>query len=214
VSVSSQPKNIGFVGSNTYDKLGTAGTVTVPAGTAAGDTLLLFESHASTTISATPPAGWTQVRTTSTSNLTSTVYERSATAGDAGSNVTVTFSGSVKAEVVVADYSNVAASPIESVNSSTATSTSTHTTPQLSGLTNGSWVVTFWTDKSTTTTQWSPPAGVTKRADVYGAGGGAVSALLADTGGGVSGSYPSQTATTNASSGSAAQYAIALTPAP
>jgi hypothetical protein len=213
VSPSLPAKNIGFVGSSTYDANGTSGTVTIPAATQAGDALLLFESHASTSLTASAPAGWTLVGSTSTGNLRSAVFEKTATAADASSPVTVTFSGTVKAEVMVADYTNTAGSPIETAVSSTAASTATHTTPAVSGLTAGTWVVSFWTDKSTTTSSWTPPAGVTQRAVVYGTSGGAISALLADSGAGVSGSYPGQTATTNVTSGSAAQWTIALTPA-
>jgi hypothetical protein len=213
VSPSLPNQNIGFVGADTYDNSGTKGTVTVPAATSAGDALLLFESHASTAIAASAPAGWTAVGTTSYSNVTSTVYKKTATSSDGGSSVAVNFSGTVKAEVTVAAYHNVStSSPIEAALSSTAGTTATHTTPAVSGLTDGSWVVSFWTDKSTTTSAWTPPAAVTKRADVYGTSGGAISALLADSGNGVSGSYAAQTATTNATSGSAAQWSIALTP--
>jgi hypothetical protein len=152
------------------------------------------------------------VGSTSNSNLRSAVYEKTATASDASSSVTVGFSAAVKAEVTVADYTNTSGSPIEAELSSVGANTSTHTTPAVSGLTSGSWVVSFWTDKSTTTSSWTPPAGVTQRSAVYGSGSAAVSALLADSGSGVSGSYPGQTATTNATSGSAAQWTIALTP--
>jgi PKD repeat protein len=213
VSPSAPAKNIGFVGASTYDNSGTSGTVTVPAAASAGDTLLLYESHASTSITAAAPTGWTLVGSTSFSNLRSAVYEKTATAADASSPVTVNFSAAVKASVTLADYTNTANSPIEAEVSSTAASTSTHTTPSVSGLSAGSWVVSFWTDKSTTTKTWTPPGSVTQRSVVYGSGTAAVSALLADSGAGVSGNYAGQTATTDASSGSAAQWTVALSPA-
>jgi PKD repeat protein len=208
--------NIGFVGADKFDGSAKSGTVTIPAATASGDTLLLFASEALTTQTPSAPAGWTQVgTTTTTSNLSSAVFERSATASDHGTPVTVTFgANTVKGSVMVADYSNVSATPIEAQASATATSTKNHVAPALSGLTAGTWVVSWWTDKSTTTTTWTPPASVTKRLDVYGTSGGAVSALLADSNAGVSGSYPAQTATTDVTSGSAAQWSIALRPTP
>jgi PKD repeat protein len=214
VTPSLPTQNIGFVGANTYDNSGASGSVTIPAATSSGDTLLLFESHNSTSVTATAPAGWTQVgTTTSASNLRSAVYEKTATGADAGSSATVTFSASVKAQLTVADYKNVSTTPIEAAQSNTSGAGTSHTTPAISGLTAGTWVLSFWTDKSTTTTAWTPPAGVTKRSDVYGTAGGAVSALLADSGTGVSGSYPAQTATTNVSSGSSVQWTVALAPA-
>jgi hypothetical protein len=112
----------------------------------------------------------------------------------------------------LSDYSN-AALPVEASQSATSTGTS-HVTPPLGGLNAGSWVVSYWTDKSSTTTDWTPPAGVTQRSEIVGAGAGADGGLLADSGGPVSGSYAGQTATSNASSGSAAQWSIALNVAP
>jgi PKD repeat protein len=217
VTVAAGAHNIGFVGANKYDGVGTSGTVNVPNGTAAGDTLLVFASEASTAQSPATPSGYTQVGTkTSTSNLSSAVYEKTATAADVNGSVTVTFGGSsVKGSVVIADYSNVSNStPIEAQANATSTNTNTHTAPALSGLTAGTWVVSYFTDKSTTTTAWTTPASETKRIDAYGTSGGAISALVADSGAAVSGNYPAQTATSNAAtpSGSAAQWSIALTP--
>jgi PKD repeat protein len=213
VTVSPPVQNIGFVGFSSYDASGTSGSVKVPAGASAGDTLLLFESHASTSITAAAPAGWTLIGSTSKSNLRSAVYEKTAVAGDANSSVAVTFSASVKAEVTLADYTNTAAAAIETALSSTATATDTHVTPAVSGLSTGSWVVSFWTDKSTTTTAWTAPGSVTVRQSAHGTASAAVSDLLADSNAGVSGSYGAQSATSNQTSGSAAQWTIALAPA-
>jgi hypothetical protein len=215
VAPSAPGQNISFIGANATDAAGTvsSASVTVPAAVNAGDTLLLFESHNSTTATTTTPAGWTKVGGTSTSNLTSSVFEKTAVAGDAGSTVAVGLSAAAKEQVTVAAYHNVSTSaPIETSQSSTSLSTTSHTAPALSGLTAGSLVVNFWADKSTTTSAWAPPGTVTKRSEVYGSGGGATSALIADSGAGVTGSYGAQTATTNATSGSAAQWSIALTP--
>jgi PKD repeat protein len=212
VTVSQAGPAIGFVGSNAIDGAGATEQVTVPAAASAGDALLLFESHASTTATTTAPSGWTLVGTTAKSNLTTDVYERVAAAADPGSAVTVTYSVAVPASLMVADYTNTAAVPIETSASGTSTGTS-HITPALAGLSAGSWVVTWWSDKSTTTKTWTAPAAVVQRAAVFGTGSGADSALLADSAGPVSGSYAAQTATSSASSGSAAQWAVALAPA-
>ena len=212
VNVSGPVQNIGFGGTNTFDGTSTGPSVSVPNSTAIGDTLLLFASYASTSITATTPSGWTLVGTKTGSNLTSLVYEKSATAGDLGSSVPVALSGSVKASLTIADYANAAASPIETSASATSTGTS-HSAPAVSGLVSGTWVVSYWTDKSSTTSLWTLPGGVTQRATVYGSSGGAISAALGDSNGAVSGSYPAQTATTNVSSGAAVQWTIALSPA-
>jgi PKD repeat protein len=209
VSPKAPGPQIGFVGANKADASATSLSVPAPAGVGTGDALLLFESYASTTVTTSTPAGWTLVGSTKSSNLTTNVYSKAATAGDAGSSIGVGFSASVKASLVVADYRN-AVLPVETDLSATAAGTTAHTAPALSGLAAGSWVVSYWTDKSTTTTSWTPPGGVTQRAVAYGTGSGADSALVADSGPVTS--SPAQTATTDATSGSSAQWSLALAP--
>jgi hypothetical protein len=102
--------------------------------------------------------------------------------------------------------------PVELSQSAASTSTATHTAPALSGLAAGSWVVSFWTDRATTTSGWTGPADETQRSVVFGTNSAAISALLDDSAGPVSGSYPSQTAVANVSAGLAEQWSVALTP--
>ncbi|MBV9292037.1 MAG: PKD domain-containing protein, partial [Frankiales bacterium] len=205
-------KQISWVGESHYDNNATSGSVTVPAATTSGDTLLLFVSFASTSVTTSTPAGWTQVATKAGSNLSTIVYAKTAGASDAGTTVTSTFSGTVKASMILSAYHN-AQLPVEAQASSAATSTATHVTPTVNGLLAGSWAISYWTDKSTTTTGWTLPGDVTSRAQVTGTGSGADAAALADAGP-VSGSYGGKTATTNATSGSAVQWTVALQPAP
>jgi PKD repeat protein len=199
-----------FRGASSYDANGTSGTVTVPSATAPGDRLLLFVSYATTSATPSVPAGWTQVgSTTSYSQLRTAVYQRAAQAGDAGRSVTVTFSALLKAALTIADYSGVSGA-VSSAAVALDANTTAHKSPTLSGLAPGSLVVTFWTDKSTGTKTWTSPASVARHSSVFGSGGGAVSAMLTDSGSAVRGSYGGLTATTNASSGSGATWAIAL----
>jgi PKD repeat protein len=198
-----------FEGVGTYDGVGTTAHVTVPAAAQPGDTLLLFETDASSTGTTTAPAGWTLVATRTQVHLTDAVYQRTAVTGDAGSTVTVTFPASVKASLTLADYASTA-STIEMEAVAADSATSSHTTPTLSGLTAGTLAVSFWSDKSTTTSAWTAPASVTQRSAVYGTGGGAVSALLADSGSPVTGTYGGLTASTNATSGAGITWTIAL----
>jgi hypothetical protein len=137
-------------------------------------------------------------------------FQKTAQPGDAGSSVKVTFSTSVKGSVTLADYTNATA--VGQAASATDTSTTSHKSPTVTGLPSGSLAVTFWADKSTTTTAWTPPAGVTQQSVIFGAGGGAVSGLLADSGtSAVGGSYGGLTATTNVKSGSGASWTVDLT---
>ena len=199
-----------FSGVSNYDATGASASVTVPTTTVAGDQLLLFESYASTSATATPPAGWTQVGTaTSHSNLTTAVFARTAQAEDAGTTVAVTFSASVSASLTLADYAG-ATGGVESAASSVDTSTANHVSPTLTGLANNSLAVTFWSDKSTGTTGWTPPASVTVRSAVFGTKAGADSGLETDSGTPVSGTYGGLTATSSAVSGSGATWTVAL----
>jgi PKD repeat protein len=218
VTVSSGgPKAIAFVGSDKYDGTASSGSVKVPTAATAGDTMLLFASDASTATAPSLPAGWTQVGTTSHSNLSTAVYEKTVASGDPGSTVSVSFGSAVPGSLLLSDYSNAVGSPIEVSGSANSTGTS-HTAPPVGGLTAGSWVVSYWTDKSTPTkanpASWTAPSGETQRATVVAAGTGVDTALLADSGGPVSGSYPGQTATSTQSSGSATQWTVGLTVAP
>jgi hypothetical protein len=79
----------------------------------------------------------------------------------------------------------------------------------------GAWVISYWADKSATTTSWSPPASVTARQQACGADSGRICSLLADSAQPLSaGSYPGVTATTNAPSAKATTWSIVLPPAP
>jgi PKD repeat protein len=213
VMVAPVGKAISWVGSDQYDGNAASGSVTIPSGATAGDTLLLFASDASTATAPVLPAGWTQVGTTAHSNLSTAVYEKTVAAGDAGTPVSVSFGTKVQGSLLLSAYHNAVGSPIEASATNNSTGTS-HTSPALTGLTAGSWVVSYWTDKSTgSTASWTAPAGVTQRATAVGSGTGVNGGLLADSGGPVSGSYAGQTATSTQSSGSATQWSIALTAA-
>jgi PKD repeat protein len=203
---------VAFRAAATYDANTTSAHVTVPASVQAGDELLLFETEASATNTATAPAGWKLLGTSVKGNLSTAAYSRPATASDAGSSVTVPYSATVKASLTLAAYAN-AGDPVEASASASDASTTSHKSPSVTGLASGSYAITFWGDKATTTSAWTAPSGVTQRAVVYGSGGGAVSALLVDSGAAVTGSYGGLTATTNATSGSGTSWTIGLAPA-
>jgi hypothetical protein len=73
------------------------------------------------------------------------------------------------------------------------------------------WLLQFWSDKSSTTTSWTVPGSVVQRALTVGSGTGRVSAVLADSGGGLpAGPAGGLTASTNAPSGRAISWSLAL----
>jgi hypothetical protein len=85
-------------------------------------------------------------------------------------------------------------------------------TPVVNVSTGGSWLLSYWADKSSTTTNWTPPAGSVTRDVRIGSGSGLIGALVADSGASVpTGNAGGLTATTNAAS-RATMISVVLTP--
>ncbi|MEP7024174.1 MAG: hypothetical protein ABJB47_10310 [Actinomycetota bacterium] len=89
-----------------------------------------------------------------------------------------------------------------------------HIAPPVAVTAAGSWVVSFWSDKSSSTTGWALRAAVTPRDQVIGIGGGHVDAATADSGAAVAtGTYPAQLATVGITpSGKGAMISLVLVP--
>jgi hypothetical protein len=208
----SPPPPIAFKGVNTHYVNATSDGINIPATTANNDALLLFDTFASKTVTETGGlAGWTLVGSTVQGSQTTNVYSRVANGTDAGTAVNVQYSATVKAIVTIADYSGTDPStPVETFQTATAASSTTATAPALTSLSDGTFVVSFWADKSSTTTTFTPPAGVTQENLTMGTGSSTVNSLLADSGGAVGPNYPSQTATTNDASIANTAWNIAL----
>ena len=78
--------------------------------------------------------------------------------------------------------------------------TTVHTAPDLSSPAAGGWIVTYWAEKTSTTTDWAPPAGAASRAETSGSGSGRIESILVDTGAAVVASpAPSSEATARSS---------------
>ena len=76
-----------------------------------------------------------------------------------------------------------------------------HVAPEVQVSGSGRWVVTLWSDKSSSTTAWTAPGGVSVRGTGLGSGGGRITALAVDSGAAVpAGGYGPLTASTNAAS--------------
>ncbi len=188
--------------------------VTVPSAVQVGDALVLTVSTGTATNHA-PPAGWSQVVRVQGSALT-TVWQKVATASDAGSSVPVVLTGMsgtvTKVNVRLLAYSGTATtSPVTATASADPSNTTRHTAPAATVATAGSWVVRYFADRSSTTTLWTPASGLTVRALDYGSASGRVSALVGDQGGPVAaGSVPAATSTTDvASRGNAVTLVLA-----
>ena len=209
------PPAISFIGSaNGIVKSGTSVSLTTPSAVATGDKELLYVTTTNATSNViNTPAGWTLAFAQSSLPLQTAVFARTAPAGTAGSVVTetVTTAGPLAAQLV--DYRGVGSGAVTTAGAADATVTS-HVAPAINVATNGSWVVSFWSDKSSSTTGWTLPSGVPSRNIVVGTGGGHVSGALGDSNGPrAPGTYPAQTASVGATaSGKGAMISLVLPP--
>jgi PKD repeat protein len=213
--VGPQSNAIAYVGTDASDANTTSASVTVPPAVRPGDGLLLALTLNDTTVTVTPPAGWQQVDTQTNGTAVSTVWQRVAAAGDAGTTVSVGTSAFAKAALRILAYRGTSgAAPVASVaKAADPAATTSHPAPAVSVATAGSWVVSYWSDKSSATTAWTAPVGVTARGTSIGSGSGRVTSLTADSGGTVpTGTYGPLTATTDAST-RGLTWTIVLAPA-
>lgn len=161
------------------NKVSAAPAVAVPAAVQAGDQLLLVATSGTATTQSAP-AGWTQVAQQASTVVTTTIWQRTATAADVSSTVTVALTASTKVDVHLLAYAG--AGPVSVVTTAGAGSGTVHTAPSAAVATSGSWVLRYWADKSSTTTSWVGPADVTVRDTLFGTGAGYISTLIADSG--------------------------------
>jgi PKD repeat protein len=209
---------VSFVGQATRNVNSTAFNVPVPSAVQAGDALLLFVSQGNTTALTGPGAGWTQIGRVVDGEVT-TVWRKVATAGDAGSTVSLSSGATyVKVAMTLAAYRGTdTTDPVASITGAPEPGSSTaHTTPTTANTTDGALRVSYWSDKNSATTAWTPPAGETTRAVTIGAGGGRVSGLLTDSGEQLTAGTPASTgglvATTDAASSTATMWTLLLRP--
>ena len=212
------PTAISFVGQATRNANSTAFQVQVPASVQAGDALLLFASRASTVALTGPGAGWTQAGQVTDGEVT-TVWRKVATAADAGSTVRVsTGTTYVKAAVTLAAYRGTdTTNPVASITGAGEPgSAATHTSPSVANGTNGAWRLSYWSDKNSSTSSWTAPAGEQNRATTVGSGGGRVSSLLTDSHAPLTAGSPASTggqvARASAASSTATMWTVLLRP--
>lgn len=209
---------IAFVGGARSNSSNVNQTVTVPTAVQPGDAMLLALSYNSTS-SPTPPTGvtgWAVVGTQVNGPMSTVVYQKSAAAGDAGRTVTINLGTAGKADLQLLAYTGTrAGTPVAAFAAAADTTTKTsHTTPTVDVATAGSWVVSYWADRSSTaSTDWTAPAGQTVRLESIGAGGGRIDSLSTDAGDQVpTGPYGGLTATTDTAGGRATMWTIVLAP--
>ncbi|HEX4432631.1 MAG TPA: PKD domain-containing protein [Frankiaceae bacterium] len=207
--------SVAFVGAASTNGNALAESVTVPAAVKAGNALLLVANGAAGS-AMTAPAGWTQVDTVAPVNatMTSTLWERVATATDAGTSVTVNFATAYHGTVQLVAYSGTnATNPIATyAKKAAAGSATSFVTPTATVPANGDIVVSLWSTKSSAVNTWTAPAGQNVRSTAYGSGTGRVNSLATDGGIATAGPAGGLTATTDAAGSSFAAWTIVLTP--
>ncbi|MGE3377115.1 MAG: PKD domain-containing protein [Nocardioides sp.] len=210
--------NISYVDSATSAATvaATSASVTVPAGVIAGDTLVLYGSWADPG-DATLNQPWAKVGTRSVTGLASSVWVGTAGPATAGSSLQVTLPASVKSTLTLVVYRNAGATLAPTaIASATDNSSLTHTAPTVDAS-SGSWVLSYWADKSSWTTGWSVPGGQVQRATALGTGSARITSSVSDGAGpvaapGVAGGVTATSAPQ--ASTRAISWTIALPPAP
>jgi hypothetical protein len=191
----------------------TSAKVTVPASVQAGDRMVLLMTTNSSTVTYGDPAGWTLVDADSTTGVSTRIYSKAATATDAGSVVTVTASALNKMDLRLAAYANAGAISAHALAFDT-TAKASHTTPTVTVTGTGSWVLSYWADKSSSTTEWTAPAGQTVRGSTIGTGTGRVTSLLTDGNGpAANGTAGGLSASTDVAGTKATMVTLVLAPA-
>jgi PKD repeat protein len=187
--------------------------VTVPAAVQAGDTLVMFLTMNGTG-TVTAPAGWTPLEAGDGSGFAARAWTRTATTADAGSSVAVTTPQLWKSDLSVAAYRSAAGTAVSDSNLVIRqTSATSHATPAVTVEDQGSWLVSYWGEKSSNPMTWTAPAGQQVRASRIGTGSGKVSALLTDSGAPVApGQRGALTATTAPATARVAAFSVVVAP--
>jgi PKD repeat protein len=211
---------IAFRASSAAQTNTTSPKVTVPAAVQSGDVLLLFATSNNGTAPTAVPAGWALVGDQTAGagpDIRTRLYEKVATSADASSQLTLTYAAVNKVDLVVAAYSGVdTTTPISAFASAGETvSRTTHTTPGTTVANAGSWVLSYWADKSSATTTWTAPGGQTQRSLSVGTSSGRITSLLTDTNAVVpTGARSGLTATADSASAKATMWTVVLDVAP
>jgi PKD repeat protein len=188
--------------------------VQIPTSVQAGDTLLLFLTVNSSTVTLTAPAGWTEVQSSTADGLQAAAWTRTATAADAGTSVSAATSAMAKSDITVAAYRPTAGSTLSVATSAQAVSSAAATqltTPQVNVTDPSSWLVSYWGAKSTGTAAFTTPNGQQARSGSVGTGSGAISGELTDSGQPVAiGTQGGITADAGTSTSRAAMFSLVL----
>jgi alpha-tubulin suppressor-like RCC1 family protein len=206
------PPAIAFRAVRTLNSNVTRASVTVPTSVVPGDQLVMFVTTARTA-TATTPTGWTLRGTVTDTDVRSWVFTRAAVTGTPGSTVQVTFDAMSKTDLTLLAYSG-AGQPSATVGRAEPGTTALHTSASAPVAADGSTVVSYWADKTSTPHGWTLPASVTSRSATAGTGSGLVTATSGDAAGQPVGTWLGVTANAGGvSSAKAIAWTVVLPPA-
>jgi hypothetical protein len=206
---------VSYVGSASTGGTRATHTVRIPAGVQVGDILVMTFIVNATTGTVAAPAGWTEIEQADGNGVRGRAWSKTAGAGDANANVTVTTSDTLKSVVAVTAYrSSVSYPTVSAVDVAVVnTSASTHTAPAVPLLGDSSWLLNVWGEKSSTTATWTVPGDVTQRTFAAATGSGRVSQVIGDSNGAVPGpTSATKTATTSVAVNRGIHMSFAITP--
>lgn len=187
----------------------------VPAGTQAGDTLVMFLSVNSTLGTVSTPTGWTQLQAPEGNAFRGRAWTKQATATDASTRPTVTVSTSevVKSVLSMSAYRSSVGTPSVSASAATVTNTSSSTqeAPAVPVAKAGSLLVRSWNAKASAAVTYTLPAGTTSRGTAQGTGGGLVAAVVGDSAP-AAGTAAASSATTSAAVARSINFSVVVAP--
>ena len=154
--------------------------VTVPVETSFGDLLVLFVT-ASEAGAGSGPNGvgdWVLKSETFSGPLVVRVYTKTANGSEAGKSVSMTWPVACRTDLTVLVYRGAGGAGVEVIKSAVDLSTASHTSPVAMVPGKSRVALTFWADRSSTTTAWAAPSGPTILSTQAGGGGGHISTLI------------------------------------
>lgn len=202
---------VAFVGSaaNVGTATSMSHSVTIPAAVSEGDLLVAILAVNAGNSDVTTPAGWDTRASSTTSGMKAVLISKVATGSDAGSQLVVQTNAFVRGSLSLAAYRNASVDAAVFAMQSASGASATHVTPELEANT-GDWEVSYWSDKTASTTGWTLPGGLERREHGAGTGAGHLSWQLADSNGPVATSTAGGVAATADSSTSNAVTATVI----
>lgn len=185
-------------------------TIEVPHDVAPGDFLLLFVATNNSDDFDVPP-DWKRATRGVSGNLGVSLYTKWAEHTDIGSQVSIELPSLFRADLTLVAFRGVGQEGIEAMEYAVDSNTASHLSPTVTSDGNQRLGLTYWADRSSSTTQWTVPAGVDVLSNQVGTGGGRLTTLLVSQSA-ESGAYGGLVGETDAPSGRGLTLTLLLPP--